>query len=260
MTKSHNSRNRMGLGLIAASLLGLWLFLSPIVSAQTPEPGVDEITRTISVSGTGVIKLDPDTASVSLGVVSTNESLETAQQEVAEALTAVSESLADAGIAAEDITTNSYSVYPVAEYDRDGNYVGVERYEVSSGLTVVVRDIESVGTVLDGAVEAGANNVWGISFYVDDPSSAATQARQAAVEDARKKADELATAGGMVVVNVISITETYAPEATARQFDMPASADMSMENAGSASIPVSPGQSEIRVEVSIVFEIEAAAG
>lgn len=259
MKHPRNNRNSFGLGLVVASLLGIWLFISPLASAQTPEPGVSDITRTISVNGTGVVKLDPDTASISLGVVSNNESLETAQQEVAEALTAVSESLADAGIAAEDITTNSYSVYPVAEYDRDGNYVGVERYEVSSGLTVVVRDIESVGTVLDGAVKAGANNVWGISFYVDDPSSAASQARQAAVEDARTKADELATAGGMVVVNVISITETYAPDATARQYDMPASAEMASDTARLA-IPVSPGQSEVRVEVNVVFEMEAAAG
>ena len=247
------------LGVFALLLMGLSLILSPAASAQTPESGEEPVIRTVSVSGTGVVKLDPDTARVSLGVVATNESLEEAQATVAENLTSITQSLADAGIAAEDITTSSYNVYPVAEYDRDGNYVGIERYEVSAGLDVVVRDIDSVGTVLDGAVEAGANNVWGISFYVDDPSAAASQARQAAVEDARGKADELATAGGMVVVNIVSINETYAPAPVAQQFDMPtgASADMSAER---AALPISVGQSEVRVEVQIVFEIEAAAG
>jgi uncharacterized protein YggE len=215
------------LGMFAALLFGLSLIFSPLVSAQTPEPGTETITRTVSVSGTGVVKLDPDTANINLGVVSNDESLEVAQQTVSENLASITQSLTDAGIAAEDIQTSSYNVYPVPEYDRDGNYVGVERYEVSAGLTVIVRDIDSVGTVLDGAVEAGANNVWGISFYVDDPSSAASQARQAAVDDARAKADELATAGGMVIVNIISIDETAAPEPMAREYDYPA-ADMAM--------------------------------
>lgn len=246
-------------GLLAIVLLGIALILSPMVSAQTPESG-QTITRTISVSGTGVVKLDPDTASVNLGVVVTNELLEVAQTEVAENLTAVTESLTDAGIAAEDIMTSSYNVYPVAEYDRDGNYVGIERYEVSAGLTVTVRDIDSVGTVLDGAVAAGANNVWGISFYVDDTAAAASQARQAAVEDARAKADELATAGGMVVVNIVSIDETSAPDPVAQQFAYPAgAADMEM-SADRAALPISIGQTEVRVDVYVVFEIEAAAG
>ncbi len=247
------------LGIVAVLLMGLSIVFSPLVSAQTPETGSETVTRTISVSGTGVVKLDPDTASVSLGVVATNESLEEAQTTVAENLASITQSLTDAGIAAEDVKTSSYNVYPVAEYDRDGNYVGIERYEVSAGLEVIVRDIDSVGTVLDGAVAAGANNVWGISFYVDDPSMAASQARQSAVEDARGKADELATAGGMVVVNIVSINETYAPAPVAQQFDMPAgaAADMSAER---AALPISIGQSEVRVDVQIVFEIEAAAG
>jgi len=246
-------------GIVTVLLMGLALMFSPLVSAQTPEPGQETITRTISVSGTGVVKIDPDTASISLGVIANDESLEVAQETVSTGLVAITQSLTDAGIAAEDIQTTSYNVYPVPEYDRDGNYVGVERYEVSAGLTVIVRDIDSVGTVLDAAVDAGANNVWGISFYVEDPSTAASQARQAAVEDARGKADELATAGGMVVVNIVSITESYAPDPTARQYDYPA-ADMEMAGSGSGAVPVSPGQAEVRVEVQVVFEIEAAAG
>lgn len=252
------ARQPARLGLLALILLGFALVLSPVASAQTPESG-ETITRTIAVSGTGVVKLDPDTASINLGVVATNESLEVAQTEVAESLTAITQSLTDAGIVAEDIKTSSYNVYPVAEYDRDGNYVGIERYEVSAGLTVTVRDIDSVGTVLDGAVEAGANNVWGISFYVDDTSGPAAQARQAAVEDARSKADQLATAGGMVVVNIVSIDETYAPAPVAQQYDLPAgaAADMSAER---AATPINIGQTEVRVEVKVVFEMEAAAG
>jgi uncharacterized protein YggE len=261
MNARRSPRIAASVGVLAALIFGLSLLMSPFVAAQsTPEPGEEPI-RTITVNGTGVVKVDPDTASINLGVISNNESLEVAQQEVSEALEATTQTLTDLGILPEDIATSSYNIYPIAEYDRDGNYVGIERYEVSSGLTVTVRDIDSVGTVLDSAVQAGVNNIWSISFYVDDPAEAAAQARRSAVEDARGKADELATAAGMVVVNVVTINETSAPDPASLNYDLGrggAEADMAMEQA--ASVPVSPGQTEIRVEVSIVFEIEAAAG
>lgn len=254
---------RTRFGILAALFLGLSLLLTPLAGAQsTPGPGVpgSETIRTISVSGTGTVKIDPDTARLDLGVVSNNESLEVAQTEVSEGLANITEVLTDAGIMPEDMATTSYNVYPIAEYDRDGNYVGIERYEVSSGLSIVVRDVESVGTVLDAAVEAGANNVWGISFYVEDPSSAASQARSQAVESARAKADELATASGMVVTNVVSISETSAPPPMPLQYDLErGGADMAASQEA-AAVPVSPGQSEVRVDLQITFEIEQAAG
>ncbi len=247
-------------GPLAVLLLGLSLLMTPVAGAQsTPVPGAEPV-RTISVSGTGTVKIDPDTARLDLGVISNNESLEVAQTEVSDGLASITEVMTSAGIAPEDIATTSYNVYPVPEYDRDGNYVGIERYEVSSGLSVIVRDIDSVGTVLDAAVQGGANNVWGISFYVEDPSSAASQARSAAVDDARAKADELATASGMVVVNVVSIAETSAPPPMPVEFDLArGSADMAAEQAASP-VPVSPGQTEVRVDLQITFEIEQAAG
>lgn len=259
MRRASPQVRRAGFGILATLILGLSLLMSPLAGAQsTPVPGTETI-RTVSVSGTGTVKIDPDTARLDLGVVANNESLEVAQTEVSEGLANITQVLTDAGIEAEDIATTSYTVYPIAEYDRDGNHVGIERYEVSSGFSIVVRDIESVGTVLDAAVEAGANNVWGISVYVEDPSSAASQARSMAVDDARAKADELATASGMVVTNVVSISETSAPPPMPLQYDLArGGADMTASEA--AAVPVSPGQSEIRVDLQITFEIEQAAG
>lgn len=245
-------------GILAVLVLGLSLLFSPLAGAQSTPVPTGETVRTISVNGTGTVRIDPDTARIELGVIANDESLEVAQTDVTEGLESITQVLTDGGVAPEDITTTSYNVYPVPEYDRDGNYIGVERYEVSSGLSVIVRDIDSVGTILDAAVEGGANNVWGVSFYVDDPSAAATQARSLAVEDARTKADEIATAAGMVVTNVVSIVETSAPDPVARDFDYAPAADMA--GSESAPVPVSPGQSEIRVDVQINFEIEQAAG
>lgn len=246
-------------GIVAMMALAFTLVFSPFAKAQTPETGSDEVVRTVSVEGTGIVQIAPDTASISLGVVANEESLADAQKNVSDGLAATTSALTEAGILPEDISTTSYNVSPIAEYDRDGNYVGIERYEVSSGLTVVVRDIESVGTILDMAVTAGANNVWGISFYLEEPAEAASQARQAAVDDARGKADELATASGSVVVGVISINETSSPAPAPLDYTFArGAADADMAEA--SSVPMSPGQTTVTVSVSIVFEIAPAAG
>jgi uncharacterized protein YggE len=237
----------------------LSLLLASHASAQsTPEPTSD--IRTISVSGTGRVNVDPDTADVILGVETTNASLEAAQNEVTESLASVTKVLTDAGVVAEDIVTSSYNIYPVPEYDRNGNYRGVSGYQVSAALTVTIRDIAQVGTILDSAVEGGATGVFGVSFYVDDPSGPASEARSLAVEDARAKADEYATASGVLITGVHSIVETSAPEPVARdqEFDV-AAADEAGASANQP-VPISPGQSEIRVDVQIVFEIEQANG
>ncbi len=246
-------------GMIGGLVLMLSLLIAPHAGAQsTPVPQSD--IRTISVSGTGRVNVDPDTTDVSLGVETTNASLEAAQTEVTEGLASVTKILTDAGVAAEDIVTSSYDIYPIPEYDRDGNYQGVSGYRVAAVLTVTIRDITQVGTILDSAVGGGATGVFGVRFYVADPSGPAREARSLAVEDARAKAKEYATASGVLITGVFSVVETTAPEPAAREqeFDIAAS-----DAAGSAEplpVPISPGQSEIRVDVDIIFEIEQANG
>lgn len=258
--KFHRPKARHTLVAIATTLFVL--SAAPVVQAQsTPEPTGSEVVRTITVSGTGTVMITPDTASVSLGVETSNESLQEAQDEATRRLSTLTQTLKDAGVAPEDITTSSYNVYPVPEYDRDGNYKGIERYQVSSWLNVVVRDINSVGTILDQGVAAGANSVGGVYFYVDDTTEAANQARTAALEEARTKADQMATATGMTVVNVVSIRETSAPAPQEQQY-MPAAMEDGMGGASKESmpVPVSTGQSSIVVTVEVVFQIEQAAG
>lgn len=247
------------LGIVTALGLMLTVLLTPHVGAQsTPETPAD--VRTISVSGTGKVNVDPDTADVALGVETTNASLEAAQTEVTENLASVTTVLTNAGVTAEDIATSSYNIYPVPKYDRDGNYEGVSGYQVSTTLTVTIRDITRVGAILDAAVAGGATGVFGVSFYVADPAGPARDARTLAVEDARAKADEYATASGVLITGVYSIAETSAPEPVARDQDF----EVGTADAAAASeaqpVPISPGQTEIRVDVQIVFEIERANG
>lgn len=241
---------------LTIATMGIW---TSAAAQPTPVPG--DALRTITVNGTGIVSTTPDTASVTLGIRSTMESLKKAQGDVTRRLTGVTETLTKAGIAKEDIKTTQYNINPIPEYDRNGNFKGIQQYEVSVALTVTVRDLDVLGTILDETVSAGVNDVWGISMYVDDTTEAASQARAAAMTDARARADEFALAEGLLITGVYSITETSAPEPKSTRMD--SSANYSLE-AGSAAdampVPVSPGSTDIRVDVQVIYIIEQGNG
>jgi uncharacterized protein len=244
-------------GAIAAFLMTILLaIMLPLsTAAQTPVPETER--RVIEVEGVGTVKLDPDTADVSLGVLTQNESLQTAQNDNAATVQAVMDALSADGIAAEDVVTSGYWIYPINEYDDNGNMTGVTGYQVNTTLTVTIRDTSLVGQVLDNAVTAGANQVNSISFYVDNTDEAASQARQQAIENARAKADEMAAAAGVIVVGVFSIEEVSAPDASPVDFDTAESAPVGR---GGGPVPVSPGQASVTVRVHIVYEIDQPQG
>lgn len=255
------SRSILVAALITCALI-ITAIGTPGVAAQpTPVPA-SEFVRTISVSGTGIVSVTPDTASVTLGMEARNESLQAAQDEVTRRIRAATEVITGLGVAEDDIQTSNYSIYPVPEYDRNGNYVGILHYEVTVTLTVTVRDLDSLGPILEESVGAGVNNIWDISMYVDDTSAPASQARASAMEDARAKADEYARASGVVITGVFSIDETAAPEpkSTEMRTDMPMAADAEAAEESAMPVPINPGQSEIRVDVDVVFTVEQGNG
>ncbi len=241
-------------GLLVTLVTVLLTTFGPSASAQsTPVPNDPSMIRTISVAGEGIVRLDPDTADVSLTVQSISTSLKTGQDNVTESLTSVTDVLTGAGVAADDIVTASYEIYPQNEYDDNGNFEGISGFVVSATLRVTIRDIDTVGTILDAAVTGGATGVNGITFYTDDPSAPTSEARTMAVTDARARADELAAAAGVRIVGVSSIQETSAPPPPPLIYE---AADMAASGvAQERAVPISPGQSEIRVDVQVVFEI-----
>jgi len=244
-----------------ALLLGTMAMWGNPASAQTAEPIPPDSLQTITVSGTGIVATTPDTADLSLGIRINNESLKTAQGDVTRRLTNVMDTLAEAGIPEEDIKTSQYSVNPIPEYDRNGNYQGIQSYEVSVNLTVTVRDIDQAGALLDSAVSAGANYVFGISMYVDDTTSAANQAREAAMQDARARADAFAKSEGVLISGVYSITETSAPQPPSqREKSTSYDAPMAVDSEAAAPVPVSAGTTDIQVTVSVVYIIEPGNG
>lgn len=124
-------------------------------------------------------------------------------------------------------------------------------YRVSNMLHITVRHIDTVGDVLSRAVEAGANQAWGVSFDIDNPEALASKSRAEAIEDARKQAGELAKLAGVKLGRVISVMDeegggVVAPAAASRRFD----------KAELSRVPVEGGQLAVQRRVRIVFAIE----
>jgi hypothetical protein len=207
--------------------------------------------RTVSVMGSGKAILTPDIAYVNIGVHTENKNA----AEAVAANTTQAQKVIDAikamGIDAKDIQTTNFSIYPQQQYDPNGKPTGEITYIVDNSVYVTVRDLDKIGDLLDAAVQAGANSISGIQFDVADKTQALSEARQAAVNDARAKAEELAEAAGVTLGDVQTIAEnTSSPPMP--MYDMRA-ASAAME---SAAVPVSPGQMTITVDVSIVYLID----
>lgn len=142
----------------------------------------------ITVIGTGEVKMTPDTAIVSLGVETLDESLSAAQQENSEKINAVVSTLKSVGILEEDIKTKNFYIYQRYDYTNGEKFVG---YQVSNYIDFKTKDIDGVGALISQLTENGANRFCGINFTIEDKDSVYKQALLDAFENAQDKASAL---------------------------------------------------------------------
>lgn len=236
--------------LIAAVLL-FALVLSACGSASAPASGAAQPpVRSITVSGEGKVVLSPDIAYINIGV---HTEKPTAADAVAQNSTdsqAVITALKSAGVDAKDLQTTNYSIYQNNQTGPDGKVIS-SAYDVDNTVYVTVRDLSKLGSLLDAAVKAGANNVNNIQFDLADKTKALSDARAAAVKAAQAEATELASAAGVTLgdVQTISLNEnTPGPIFYGKGGGGLAVAD--------ASVPVNPGTMQITSDVTIVYGIK----
>jgi uncharacterized protein len=245
----------IGAALALGGLLVAGTMRNPgLVNAQdiaTPEATMAAGVPTVSVSGHGQVNVPPDTASVSIGIDVIQPTLAEAQEQATAQATTLIEALKAAGIADEDIQTAYFSVNILRDYSENADPTQITGFEIMNQLQLTVRDTDMLGDLLDEAVNAGANSINGVTFYVDDQTAAASEARKLAVEDARTKAEELAAAAGLTLGPVVSIAEgTVSPMPP----PMYGGAGGGMAKA-EAAVPVQPGSSTIAVDVAMTFEL-----
>jgi uncharacterized protein YggE len=217
-----------------------------VVAAQTTTTTPE---HTISVTGTGQVFIAPDVADMTFGVTVRRDRATAASQDAAAEMTKVVAALKSAGIADKDIQTANYSLQPV--YDYSGNNPVLTGWEADNTVAVTLRDLSKVGQTIDATVNAGATNVGGINFRLDDPSKAEAQAREQAMADAKTKADALASAGNVTITGIQSISEISSPVPV----PFPYAARAAAGAADTATTPVEPGNVTSSVTVTVVYLI-----
>jgi uncharacterized protein YggE len=238
-------------GLVLAAALLVFNFSAPRLAGAQAAGG--NMENTISVSGSGEAMGTPDIAYISLGVDYTDAVAGTAIEQANTRMRAIIEALKGAGLAEADIQTASYNVFPQYNYDQNGNPTGAPTFRVQNTLNVTVRDISQAGALIDVALQAGANTVNSLSYGFSDSKALESQARQEAVEDARSRAQELATLFGVQLGDVVMVTESIylpAPIPMGGGFNR-----MDIAQAGGVAPQVTPGQMSVSVSINVSFAI-----
>jgi uncharacterized protein YggE len=182
------------------------------------QPADDAMKNTISVIGFGEASGVPDTAMIQLGVSILGEDVTSAIDRSNATVERITVALSNLGIAADDIQTTNFNVWPD---ERFGPEFSAERqFRVESNLQIRVAGIEQVGEAIQVALEAGANNIYGLNFSIDDPSALISEARAAAIEDAKDRAAEIAEALGVELGEALVIAESsggFVPQFSGKQ-------------------------------------------
>ena len=239
---------------IAIALVLMILGALPVALAQDASP-VPARERALTVTGSASVTLVPDYATLNLGVVAQAETVADAQAQNAIQMTALLAALEKAGIAKEDIQTRYFSVNPVygdvaSRYEMaypspEGKPVG---YRVENNVQVTLRDIDSIGRILDEAMKAGANQSYGISFESSQRAEAYDRALQEAVKEAQRKAGLVAQAANQTLGGLVEIQEQGVGYGTGYM--------KSMVMDAASSTPIISGVLTVEASVQVTYQLQ----
>jgi len=222
------------------------------LAAALPSAGdaqsMDTDQRTLSLSATGSVNVRPDTAHITVGVVSQAENARTAVDDNNTAMSEVRDALKEKDIDSKDIQTTNFSVHPRYQHFDDGKPSVISGYRVVNSVRITVRDIGRLGEVLDKVVGLGSNQVGGISFSVSEPESLMDKARVQAIETARERAELYAQAAGTAVGEVLKIEEVDSNNAPEPRF-------RALAAKAESEVPIEAGETEIKVRVRVVWAL-----
>ncbi|WP_165492136.1 SIMPL domain-containing protein [Egibacter rhizosphaerae] len=226
--------------------------------AIATDAGVAEHDEGLRVAGEGRVQGEPDVLSATIGVEHTAHAVQPALDAANADLEAVREALVDAGVDPDDLATADVDVSQTREEvppeEREDGAEPAEVYQVRNLLEVRVRDMDTAGEVLDAGVAAAgdAARVRNVAFDLEDNAELVAQAREAAVADARDRADQYAQAAGAELGALVELTEVGA----ARPAPADASpADVEADDAEAAGVPVEPGEEEVGVTIRTRWEL-----
>jgi uncharacterized protein len=218
------------------------------IQAAAQQPQSTPEARVI-VTGEGSIIVPSDYAQIMSGVTTRAKTVKEATDANSKLMAAITAALLNSGIAQKDVRTSRFSIQPVYTPQEARTEPKLSGYSVSNQVIVTIRQIAKLGEILDRMVTAGVTDVGNIAFLLSDPAKALDQAREAAVSDARRKAELYARASGLSLGRVAWITEDsgYAASNPMGALRAPA--------ANAASVPIASGEDKLQVRITVGFEI-----
>jgi uncharacterized protein len=247
--------------LILLALLSLFVLVKIVGEARSYRfiGSNPEVRSAITVTGEGEIFAIPDIASFGFGATAQAKSAKEAQDAVVARINPAIKFLRDNGVAEKDIKTSSFNVYPqytsvgapCTQYSCPPSRQEISGYEASQYVEVKIRNIETAGGMIAGITEAGANNVSGLNFTIDEEDSLKAAARAQAIADAKSKAVVLAKDLNVKLVRIVEFSENnWGGVPPYMKFEM------AQDARGSASSPDLPtGENKIFSSVVITYEI-----
>jgi hypothetical protein len=229
--------------VVAGFLVGAVLALQVPVTAQPADD--DPLRRSITVTGASTITVDPDEAVIRLGVRTQADRAQEAMDLNSQKMQKVLEALRGMGLGDDDLATSLIELYPRYD-DRGETVVG---YDAANEVEVTIRELDSVGRVLDTAVDAGANVAGGITFRVSDANEGLDEALADAVGDARAKAETMAAAADAGIGDVLTIVEVSQGQPG------PFYAERVAYAAADSAVPVETPTIETAVSVEVTWQL-----
>ena len=235
------------------------VLVAALVMLTAPAAAQDDNTSypvdTITVQGGGSASGSPDIANINIGVRTTDPDVGTVFETNNTTIDNVIEAMVNEGVAREDIRTVNIYLYQNENFDPASSGIAGEgngpriRYELNNELRVTVRDTNTVSDVISAAVEAGANNIFNLSFGFSDQSELEDTALERAMDDARARAERLAELSGVELGEIIVVNET-GDASVPGPYEQAA-----MGIGGGGNVPVEPGQLNVNVQIDVTFRI-----
>ncbi|MEO0608670.1 MAG: SIMPL domain-containing protein [Pseudomonadota bacterium] len=275
-----SNKTPLTIGLAAVSLMALTACggAAPTTEASTPDPApaqadsvpVPTVTpnaepiltnhpnsiqpeTTISLTAEGSVLRDPDIAYLTAGVQTQGETAQAAMQANATAMNGVFAALEAANVERRDMQTSNFSLQPQYDYSsRSSGQPRLTGYQASNQLSVLVRDLDSLGETMDALVGAGGNTFSGLRFALEDDRAAKNAARDIAMKEAIARAELYAAASGYEVARVVTISESggFSPQPRAV---------MAQARSLESSTPIASGEVGYSVTVNVTFELRQPA-
>lgn len=244
--------------IITASFMGAVLQLSSTALAHDANAGHHTATapkRLLPVTAVSEIKMAPDTATITAGVLTTGKNASETATENAAKMTAVFDALNRASIPRSQIQTTQLSLSPQYDYETKKK-PRIKGYIANNIVTVETQDLNKITPIIDALVSAEANNVRSVQFSLSDPDAAKAKVLEEAIKKARAKAQLIARSAGVTLGQLQSINVDsggYSPYN--RNYDEIVVTGGGGGGGGGVSTPVSQGELTVKATVNLVYEM-----